>query len=114
MGHGISTQPKLKKRSFCIFIRWERNRLPPNFDYAQYQAECMSEFLTELIELTPPVWAVVWSLTLLFTLVIIGAPEHSIAPPIIWVVLAYVETVFIFVLHQKCTSILKFLINAQD
>ena len=91
-----------------------KNRLPPNFDYAQYQAECMSEFLTELIELTPPVWAVVWSLTLLFTLVIIGAPEHSIAPPIIWVVLAYIETVFIFILHQKCTSILKFLINAQD
>ena len=91
-----------------------KNALPPNFDYAQYQAECMSEFLTDLIELTPPVWAVVWILTSLFTLVIIGTPEHSIAPPIIWVVMAYIETIFIFILHQKCTSILKFLVNAAD
>lgn len=91
-----------------------KNALPSNFDYAQYQAECMSEFLTDLIELTPPVWAVVWTLTLVFTFIIIGAPEHSIAPPIVWVVMAYIETIFIFILHQKCTSILKFLVNASD
>ena len=104
----------LQRSPLPPFESVKKNVLPSNFDYAQYQAECMSEFLTELIELTPPVWAVVWTLTLFFTLVIIGAPEHSIAPPIIWVVMAYIETVFIFILHQKCTSILKFLINAKD
>lgn len=104
----------LQRSPLPPFAPVSKNALPQNFDYAQYQAECMSEFLTELIELTPPVWAVVWSLTLLFILVIIGAPEHSIAPPIIWVVLAYLETVFIFIVHQKCTSILKFLVNAKD
>lgn len=104
----------LQRSPLPPFAPVEKNRLPPNFDYALYQAECMSEFLTELIELTPPVWAVVWSLTLFFILIVLGSPEHSIGPPLVWIAMAYIETIFIFVLHQKCTSILKFLVNAQD
>ena len=89
----------------------EKNSLPLNFDYAAYQSECMGDFLTELIELTPPVWIVVWMLALFFICYVMAVGIESIGVPIVWVVLAYVELIFIFVIHQKCTSILKFLVN---
>jgi len=88
-----------------------KNMLPQNFDYAEYLADCMGDFLCELIETTPPVWAVVWLTALAYMLFVIMVGIHSFLVPMMWVLLAFIEVALIYAVHVKCTSIMKYLVN---
>jgi calmodulin len=92
----------------------ENKKLPNNFDFAHYQSECLSEFLCDLIELTWHVWAVVWLVAFVFVIMIIGIHEHSFIAPLLWVTLAYLETVVVYYLHMKNASIVTCLVNPAD
>lgn len=89
----------------------EKNRLPTNFDYAEYLADCMGDFMCQLIETTPSVWAVVWLTALVFILFMLTVGIRSFLVPFAWVFLAFVDVGLIYWVHLKCSSIMKYLVN---
>jgi calcium-binding protein CML len=102
-------------------------QLPAGFDYATYQANCLSLFLVKIVNFTPLTWlalwllAVVWFVTMVLVDVVISATAadgdddyYSLEYVILsglWLLLGYVDTLAIFALQWKCHHILEHLVN---
>jgi Ca2+-binding EF-hand superfamily protein len=101
--------------------------LPANFDYATYQANCLSLFLVKIVNFTPLTWLFLWSLALVWFIIMISIDgvvsataedgdddyyslEYVILSAL-WLFMGYVDCFAIYALQLKCHYILEHLVN---
>jgi len=102
-------------------------QLPANFDYATYQANCLSLFLVKIVNFTPLTWLFLWSLALVWFIIMISidavvsstaeegdddyySTEYVILSAI-WLLMGYVDCFAIYAIQLKCHYILEHLVN---
>lgn len=105
----------------------KEKQLPANFDYASYQANCLSLFLVKVVNFTPLTWLALWLLSVFWfvIMVVVDAAVSATAEEgdddyysleyvilsVLWLFLGYVDCFAIFALQVKCNYILEHLVN---
>lgn len=92
----------------------QSKQLPIHFDYAEYLAICFGNFLSQIIELPPSCWIVVWFTVAIFYCywLIVDGDLELFAVGV--VVFGLMDLVALIKLQQKCNCILKKLCNPAD
>ena len=110
--YSLRTEVILARSPMPPYLPVEKNRLPSNFDYAQYSSWSLGEILAETISVNRYVWYFVLVVAIIFCIIvmIVGSFKNPVVY-ITFVVFAYLEVYVMFVIYQKASSILKFLVN---
>jgi hypothetical protein len=85
--------------------------LPANFDYAAYQANCVSKFMVSMVTFSPLTWVALWlyiALVFAFMLIVDGQYLYL---SIVWVALAYLSIGLIYFMDRKAEWVMERMLN---
>ena len=89
-------------------------KLPPTFDYAEYLAMELGQFLSHLIHLPPLIWASLWILMLIFYAIFVYFGDNFTHLALVWIGFGIVNLGVCISVDVKCYSILRLMFNPAD
>jgi hypothetical protein len=85
--------------------------LPANFDYATYQANCLSNFMVSIVSFTPITWVALWLFIVLIFIFLIIVDGEYLWLSLVWVALTYISLGLIYALDRKAEWVIEQLLN---
>lgn len=92
----------------------KNNRLPVNFDYADYVSINLARLLQEVVRFTPLMWLGVWGFAVVAFLLMLMFDGVYLAMGFMLVAFIYADAAAMFALRKNCAKIFNHFVNAEQ